>query len=46
MNDSEPAEYVKTADSTIYYERTGASSGVPLFMINGGPGFDHPFGKD
>lgn len=41
MNDSEPTEYVKIADSTIYYERAGASSGVPLFMINGGPGWDH-----
>ncbi|HSM71626.1 MAG TPA: alpha/beta hydrolase [Anaerolineales bacterium] len=43
MNNSEPIEHVKTADSTIYYERTGASSGMPLFMINGGPGFDHTY---
>ena len=43
MTNSEPTEYVKTADSTIYCERTGASSGVPLFMINGGPGFDHTY---
>ena len=43
MNDSEQTRYVKTANSTIYYERTGRSSGVPLFMINGGPGFDHAY---
>jgi proline iminopeptidase len=43
MKDSEPTGYVRTADSTIYYERTGASSGVPLLMLNGGPGFDHSY---
>jgi proline iminopeptidase len=43
MTNSEPTEYVKTADSAIYYESIGASSGVPLFMINGGPGFDHAY---
>ena len=43
MIDSEPTGSVKTADGTIYYERTGAASGVPLLMINGGPGFDHAY---
>lgn len=43
MIDTKPTGYVKTEDSTIYYERTGASSGVPLFMVNGGPGFDHVY---
>lgn len=43
MNDSQQAGYVKTADSTIYYARAGASSGVPLFMLNGGPGIDHTY---
>lgn len=43
MNDSEQTGYVKTTDSTIYYERTGVSSGVPLFMLSGGPGFDHTY---
>lgn len=43
MMDTKTSGYVITEDSTIYYERIGASSGEPLFMINGGPGFDHTY---
>jgi proline iminopeptidase len=41
----EPMTCVETPDSTIYYELSGASSGVPLFILNGGPGFDHAYLK-
>lgn len=27
----------------IYYEETGTGSGTPLFVVNGGPGFDHTY---
>ncbi len=29
--------------ATIYYEMFGSSSGTPLFVANGGPGFDHQY---
>ena len=41
----EPMTCVETPDSTIYYELSGASSGVPLFLLNGGPGGDHSYLK-
>ena len=31
----------KTA--TIYYEVLGSGEGTPLFVVNGGPGFDHTY---
>ena len=30
-------------NATIYYEVRGAKSGVPLFVVNGGPGADHTY---
>ena len=27
----------------IYYEVTGTGSGIPLLVVNGGPGFDHTY---
>jgi len=27
----------------IYYEVTGTGAGTPLFVVNGGPGFDHTY---
>src|SRR5258708_19910649 len=27
----------------IYYEVTGTGPGTPLFVVNGGPGFDHTY---
>jgi len=29
--------------ATIYYEVRGGGSGTPLFLANGGPGFDHAY---
>jgi proline iminopeptidase len=42
---NEAMNCVETPDSTIFYELSGASSGVPLILINGGPGFDHTYLK-
>jgi proline iminopeptidase len=28
---------------TLYYEVRGSAAGTPLFMVNGGPGFDHTY---
>ena len=28
---------------TLYYEVHGVSSGIPLFVLHGGPGFDHSY---
>lgn len=32
-----------TGGGTLWYEVRGASSGRPLIMVNGGPGFDHTY---
>ncbi|HEY4641453.1 MAG TPA: alpha/beta fold hydrolase [Thermoanaerobaculia bacterium] len=40
------AETGKTFDTngvTIWYETRGSGSGTPLFVVNGGPGFDHAY---
>ena len=29
--------------ATIYYEVVGSGAGSPLFVANGGPGFDHTY---
>jgi proline iminopeptidase len=29
--------------ATVYYEVMGSGSGVPLIIVNGGPGFDHTY---
>lgn len=29
--------------ATIYYEVFGSGAGTPLFVVNGGPGFDHTY---
>lgn len=41
----EPAQLVKTPDGSIYLEVYGDSQGVPLIVLNGGPGFDHSYLK-
>lgn len=41
----EPMTYVETPDSTIYYELSGAASGIPLILINGGLGSEHSYLK-
>jgi len=30
-------------DVTLYYEVHGIASGIPLFVVNGGPGLDHSY---
>ena len=30
-------------DVTLYYGIYGVASGIPLFVLNGGPGFDHTY---
>jgi len=39
----ESANLLDTGDTTIYFELSGASSGIPLFVLHGGPGFDHTY---
>jgi proline iminopeptidase len=40
----EPGGKTFTASgTTIYYEVRGGGSGTPLFIANGGPGFDHSY---
>lgn len=34
---------LETPDSTISYERIGGAAGAPLFVLHGGPGFDHRY---
>src|SRR5262249_4467805 len=33
----------ETAGVTIYYEEGGGGAGLPLVVVNGGPGFDHTY---
>ena len=33
----------ETAGLTIYYEEVGGGAGLPLVVVNGGPGFDHTY---
>jgi len=33
----------ETGGVTIWYEVTGAATGTPLVLVNGGPGFDHAY---
>jgi hypothetical protein len=30
-------------DVTLYYEVHGVASGMPLLVVNGGPGLDHSY---
>jgi proline iminopeptidase len=41
--DSRPGQTFKTGDVTLYYEVLGNGSETPLFVANGGPGFDHTY---
>ncbi|HWW60372.1 MAG TPA: alpha/beta fold hydrolase [Thermoanaerobaculia bacterium] len=40
---AENGKTIATPSGTIYYETIGGGSATPLLMINGGPGFDHPY---
>lgn len=39
----ESGQTFETGGVTIWYEVRGAGSGTPLFIVNGGPGFDHAY---
>ncbi len=41
--DNHPGQTFKNGDVTIYYEILGSGAGTPLFLANGGPGFDHTY---
>jgi proline iminopeptidase len=43
MNAAETIGYVETVDSVICFIKVGARDGMPLFVLNGGPGFDHSY---
>lgn len=46
MTQAATAENGQTFDGPagkLYYEVTGGGSGVPLSLVNGGPGFDHTY---
>lgn len=40
---NEQGELIDAPDAEIYVETTGASTGTPLLLVNGGPGFDHSY---
>jgi proline iminopeptidase len=40
---SGPGHTFTTGGGTIWYEVRGISSGRPMIMVNGGPGFDHNY---
>ena len=41
--DNHPGQTFKHGDVTLYYEVIGTAEGTPLFVANGGPGFDHTY---
>lgn len=38
-----PGKFFNNGGVEIYYEVRGAKTGTPLFVIHGGPGFDHQY---
>ncbi|HVR41690.1 MAG TPA: alpha/beta hydrolase, partial [Thermoanaerobaculia bacterium] len=40
---AENGKTIDTPSGTLYYETIGGGSATPLLVINGGPGFDHPY---
>lgn len=40
---AENGKTIDTPSGTLYYETIGSGGSTPLLMINGGPGFDHPY---
>lgn len=41
--DPHAGQTFKTGEVTLYYEVLGEAGGTPLFVANGGPGFDHTY---
>jgi proline iminopeptidase len=39
----ENGQTFKTPSATLYVEVLGSAAGVPLLVVNGGPGFDHTY---
>src|SRR5262249_53534949 len=39
----ESGKTFKGPGGTLYYEVKGSAPGVPLVVVNGGPGFDHSY---
>jgi proline iminopeptidase len=39
----ENGQVFQAGDVSIYYEVRGAARGTPLFVVNGGPGFEHTY---
>ena len=42
-SDNHPGQTFKAGEVTLYYEVLGNAGGTPLFVANGGPGFDHTY---
>lgn len=40
---AESGQVFQAGDVALYYEVRGTASGTPLFVVNGGPGFDHAY---
>lgn len=41
--DTHPGQVFKIGSVSLYYETIGSGEGTPLFLANGGPGFDHTY---
>jgi pimeloyl-ACP methyl ester carboxylesterase len=39
----ETGQVLQAGDVTLYYEVRGNGRGLPLFLVNGGPGFEHTY---
>ena len=40
---TEKGRTIKAPGATLYIEVLGTAGGVPLVVVNGGPGFDHTY---
>src|SRR5262247_1076838 len=40
---TESGQVLRTSAANLYYEVRGTAAGRPLFMVNGGPGFEHSY---
>ena len=41
--ESESGKLFEGPNATLYYETRGTAPGTPLFLLHGGPGFDHTY---
>src|SRR5215470_481334 len=42
-DEHEAGKLFNAPGATLYYEVRGSGPGTPLFVVNGGPGFDHSY---